>query len=67
MPSPSGGGILFFRASHRAQKWNRVNLPFTVFVDAIFTTLLEALFTNASDVMARFEARACVWRAGRCD
>ncbi|HAO42177.1 MAG TPA: hypothetical protein DEA80_21075 [Afipia sp.] len=40
---------------------------FTLFVDAIFTTLLEALFTNAFDVIARFQARACVLRAGRCD
>jgi hypothetical protein len=40
---------------------------FTHFVDAIFTTLLEALFTNAFDVMRRFQARTCVWRAGRGD
>ncbi|WP_152528589.1 hypothetical protein [Afipia sp. OHSU_I-C4] len=40
---------------------------FTHFVDAIFTTLLETLFTKAFDVIARFQARACVWRAGRGD
>ncbi|MFT6671840.1 MAG: hypothetical protein ACJAVZ_003322 [Afipia broomeae] len=40
---------------------------FTLFVDAIFTTLLGALFTNAFDVIARFQARACVLRAGRGD
>jgi len=40
---------------------------FTIFVDAIFTTLLDAAFTNACDVIARIQARACVWRAGRCD
>jgi hypothetical protein len=40
---------------------------FTTFVDAIFTTLLDAAFTNARDVKARFQARACVWRAGRAD
>jgi hypothetical protein len=33
----------------------------------MFTTLLETLFTNAFDVMRRFQARACVWRAGRGD
>jgi hypothetical protein len=40
---------------------------FTAFVDVIFTTLLEALFTKAFDVIARFYARACVWRGGRGD
>jgi hypothetical protein len=40
---------------------------FTVFVDAIFTTLLEALFTKAFDVIARFCVRTCVWRSGRAD
>jgi hypothetical protein len=48
-------------------KWNSRQFVFTHFVDAIFTTLLEVLFTNACDVIARFEARACVWRACRAD
>ena len=51
------------------QGWNRnrVNFSFTDFVDAIFTTLLDAPFTKAFDVIARFYARACVWRGGRGD
>jgi hypothetical protein len=40
---------------------------FTTFVDAIFTTLLDAAFTNTCDVIARFQAYACVWRACRAD
>jgi hypothetical protein len=38
---------------------------FTTFVDAIFTTLRDVAFTNTCDVIARFQACACVWRA-RC-
>jgi transcription antitermination factor NusA-like protein len=36
---------------------------FTIFVDAIFTTLLERLFTNAFDVIGAKSAKiACVAR-----
>ncbi|MDZ4368611.1 MAG: hypothetical protein U0987_16550 [Afipia sp.] len=53
--------------SSRPSEMEPRQFAFTIFVDAIFTTLLEALFTNAFDVMACFQARACVWRARRGD
>jgi hypothetical protein len=40
---------------------------FIIFVDAMFTTLLQARFTNAFNVALRFQAHACVWRTGRGD
>lgn len=46
---------------------NAQPFAFTIFVDVIFTTLLDALFTKAFDVIARFYVRACVWRGGRGD
>jgi hypothetical protein len=36
---------------------------FIVFVDVMFTNLLEALFTNAFDVHSQASAHPCVWRA----
>jgi hypothetical protein len=33
------------------------------FVDAMFTNLLEPLFTNAFDVHSQTSAHPCVWRA----
>jgi hypothetical protein len=36
---------------------------FIIFVDAMFTTLLEPLFTNAFDLSSPTSARPCVWRA----
>jgi hypothetical protein len=51
----------------RLHKWNRVNSRIHHFIDAMFTTLLEALFTKAFDVIARFQSGACVWRTGRGD
>jgi len=33
---------------------------FIIFVDAVFTTLLEALFTKLSDASALISPRACV-------
>jgi hypothetical protein len=40
---------------------------FIVFVDAIFTTLFERLFTNDSDVIGANRANACVYRACNTD
>jgi hypothetical protein len=45
---------------------NRQNF-FIIFVDAIFTTLFEPLFTNVFDVMAQTSAFACLYRAGNAD
>jgi hypothetical protein len=39
-----------------------INL-FITFVDAVFTSSLQPLFTKASNVHARTSARACVWCA----
>jgi hypothetical protein len=40
---------------------------FIIFVDAIFTTLLEPLFTNALDVIGAKLMKSCVWRARHAD
>jgi hypothetical protein len=40
---------------------------FAIFVDAIFTTLFERLFTNVFDVMAQSQAIACLYRARNAD
>jgi hypothetical protein len=40
---------------------------FTIFVDAIFTTLFERLFTNAFDVIGARSANHCVCRARHAD
>jgi hypothetical protein len=40
---------------------------FTIFVDAIFTTLFERPFTNTFDVIAQTQAFACLYRAGNAD
>jgi hypothetical protein len=37
---------------------------FIIFVDAIFTTLFEPLFTNVFDVIAQTQAFPCLYRAG---
>jgi len=65
-PRFRGDDIVCFAPS-RLAKMELRQFAFTVFVDAMFTTLLEALFTNAFDVTPRFQARACVWRTGRGD
>jgi hypothetical protein len=40
-----------------------VRNSFIIFVDALFTTSLEAPFTNVLDVDAPTRAHPCVWRA----
>ena len=40
---------------------------FIIFVDAIFTTLFERLFTNAFDVIGARSANHCVCRARHAD
>jgi hypothetical protein len=40
---------------------------FTIFVDAIFTTLLDVPFTNVRDVIARIRACTCVLPSRRGD
>jgi hypothetical protein len=37
---------------------------FVIFVDAIFTTLIEPPFTNVFEVAAPVAAIACLYRAG---
>jgi hypothetical protein len=36
---------------------------FIIFVDVVFTNLLEPLFTNAFDGRSQTSAHPCVWRA----
>jgi hypothetical protein len=38
-----------------------------IFVDQIFTTLIQSPFTNAFDVFAQTAAFPCVYRAGNAD
>jgi hypothetical protein len=40
---------------------------FIIFVDAIFTTLFERLFTNVFDVNAQTAAKPCLCRACNAD
>jgi hypothetical protein len=40
---------------------------FIIFVDRIFTTLFERLFTNVFDVIAQNPAIPCVYRARHAD
>ena len=40
---------------------------FIIFVDAIFTTLFQRLFTNAFDVIGANAANSCVYRACNAD
>jgi len=40
---------------------------FIIFVDAIFTTLFEPLFTNVFDVIGQTQAFPCLYRAGNAD
>jgi hypothetical protein len=40
---------------------------FIIFVDAIFTTLFERLFTNVFEVIAQIAAISCVYPARTTD
>jgi hypothetical protein len=40
---------------------------FIIVVDAVFTTLLEPLFTNDCEVNAKISERACVYLARTTD
>jgi len=45
----------------------RSKILFSIFVDAIFTSLFERLFTKLFDVMGRTRAIACVYLARTTD
>jgi len=40
---------------------------FIIFIDRIFTTLIQRLFTNAFDVTAQTAAFSCLYRARNAD
>jgi hypothetical protein len=40
---------------------------FIIFVDAIFTTLFERLFTKVFDVTGAYQASSCLYRACNAD
>jgi hypothetical protein len=40
---------------------------FIIFVDRIFTTLFECLFTNVFDVIGASQANSCLYHAGNAD
>jgi len=67
MPSLKGDGILLFRPSQLRENGTAAHRAFTIFVDAMFTTLLEALFTKAFDVISILSSATCVLRGGRSD
>jgi hypothetical protein len=49
---------------------NKIYTPqqfFIIFVDAIFTTLFERLFTKAFDVIGATPANCCLYRACNAD
>jgi hypothetical protein len=47
--------------------WRFCKTLFIIFVDAMFTTLFERLFTNVTDVIGAFYANGCVRRARHAD
>jgi hypothetical protein len=57
-PAPSG-----VSRNDEAESEGQSETFFIIFVDAIFTTLFERLFTNVFDVMAQTRAPACVYPA----
>jgi hypothetical protein len=64
------GGLSFVAHPRRGTDSNKIYRPqqfFIIFVDAIFTTLFEWLFTNVFDVTSAKAANACLYRAGNGD
>jgi hypothetical protein len=51
----------------RAKNTRAAAILFIIFVDAIFTTLFERLFTNVFDVTSANEGNSCVYRACNAD
>jgi hypothetical protein len=51
----------------RLQHHENLQKFFTLFVDAIFTTLLQRLFTNAFDVIGAKSVSGCVCCAQHAD
>jgi hypothetical protein len=49
------------------ETWRRRRVFFIIFVDGIFTTLFEWLFTNVSDVTAPTQVIPCVYRGCNAD
>jgi len=60
------GAITGTRSVARAQRPGP-KIFFIIFVDAMFTTLLEQLFTNALDVIGAKLMKSCVCRARHAD
>jgi hypothetical protein len=60
--SRDSGFARFTRAPERPDEFF-----FIIFVDAIFTTLFQRLFTNAFDVIGANAANSCVYRASNAD
>jgi hypothetical protein len=55
------------RCGTRPEAKSRPRFLFIIFVDAIFTTLFERLFTNVFDVIGAKSANSCVCRARNAD
>jgi hypothetical protein len=47
----------------RGEEIRAPKILFTIFVDAMFTTLFECLFTKVFDGLAQIPTRACVYPA----
>ena len=54
-------------AKKSCEACERNNFLFIIFVDAVFTTLFQRLFTNAFDVIGANAANSCVYRACNAD
>ena len=65
MASPRNDERYYVRRSDLGAR--AIKILFTIFVDAIFTTLFERLFTNVFDVIGAKCANDCVCRAGNAD
>jgi hypothetical protein len=54
-------------AKKSCEACERNNFLFIIFVDRIFTSLFERLFTNVFDVSAQTSTNPCVYRARHAD
>jgi hypothetical protein len=72
MPGPGPGIFVLMILDVRERSvpvvpWELAKNFFTFFVDAIFTTLLEPLFTNTCEVLDARSAESCLCRVRHAD
>ena len=64
---PGHDGVFISHRSHGSVVTRARVKFFIIFVDGIFTTSFQRLFTKAFDVILQSAAIACVYRAGNAD